>query len=133
MDIKIERAGDDDVEVQLSSFPRGGDEVGTRHCSEFGAEENRGPPLLIPFHVATFCADPLAGHGESEVKAIRSSLCACWTPAVLRLSTTVCAKSGVPSSATSKVSIRLSSASTASTLCGDKLSTVNGPETRMRE
>ncbi len=31
------------------------------------------------------------------------------------------------------VSIRLSSSSTASTRCGDRLSTVNGPATRMRE
>jgi hypothetical protein len=60
MRIEIEGAGDDDIEVDLTSLLCGGNEIGTRDYTEFGTNEDRCTAFLIPLHIAAFAADQFA-------------------------------------------------------------------------
>jgi hypothetical protein len=72
------------------------------------------------------------GQGVSAVKVMRSSRCACCTPAVRKFSRISCGKLCLAevSDGSAMGSISSSFSSTPSTRCGDRLSTVNGPATR---
>ena len=88
---------------------------------------------VVAFQVSPFGADESARPGVSAVKVIRSSLWACWTPAVLRFSRIIWANDCLPSYSAlgpSSGSISSSFSSTPSMRWGDRLSTVNGPATR---
>ena len=130
----VEGAGDEDIEVGIAGFARGGDEIGARDGAELGADEDGGALLGLAFEVAAFGADSSPGQGVSAVKVILSSLCACCTPAVLRFSRIIWGKvcfSPYSAAASATLgSINSSFSSTPSTRCGLRLSTVKGPATR---
>ena len=92
----VEGAGDQDVEVGVAGLAGGGDEIGAGDGAELRADEDGGALLGVAFHVAAFGADQIAGPGRERVKAILSSLWACWTPAVLRFSRIIWTKSLLP-------------------------------------
>jgi hypothetical protein len=79
------------------------------------------------------------GQGVSEEKVMRSSLWACWTPAVLRFSSIMLAKSAAGAACGARVALAASSVDQLVVLvdvehrCGERLSTVNGPATRTLE
>src|SRR5689334_9939021 len=54
MGVEIEGAGDHDVEPGVGRLTRRLDQVGARHGAEFGAEKDRGAPLVITLEVAAF-------------------------------------------------------------------------------
>src|SRR5216683_3090637 len=60
MCVKIERAGDYDVEPGIRSLTCGSNEIGPSNGAKFRAEENSSTALLISLHVAPFGADQFA-------------------------------------------------------------------------
>ena len=138
MGVVVEGAGDQHVEPRLGGFAGGGDEVHAGEGAELRADQDAGAALGLAFQEAAFGADIFAGPGlqAGEVDAVGFWV---WcTPAVRRWSSTMAAKStgGV-------VALRRrpgadgwannSSSSAGTTRCGDRLSTVKGPATRMRD
>ena len=74
------------------------DEVRAGDGAELGADEDGGAlarcGVSDAFPVAAFGADVVRpGQPVREVKVMRSSLCACWTPAVRRFSRIIAGKS----------------------------------------
>ena len=88
----------------------------------------------VALQVAPFGADQIAGPGRQCREGDAVFLVRLLHASVFRLSRTICAKScQPPGGRRGQRSIRLSSSSDRQTRCGDRLSTVNGPATRMRE
>ena len=96
----VERAGDQQVEADVRRLPGRSDQIRPRDGAELGTDKDRraflGAGLLAAFDVAPFRADEIARPGgDGGERAIRSSLCACCTPEVLRCSRMTLAKSCV--------------------------------------
>src|SRR5262252_3924548 len=134
MRIEIEGAGDHDVEAGIRRLARGSDKVLPRHDAEFGADQDRRTALQLTVGIAPIGRDEPArprrqGRKGNTILLVRL-LHTCGFQVFSR---TICPKSFQPPPGSASSWTRLSSASPGTMRCGDRLSTVNGPATRVRE
>ena len=89
----IESAGDQHIEPSIAGLTGAGDKIGALHGAELGADEDGGHASQLRLRGNGLPRRPVRrAHGVRAVKVIRSPLCACCTPAVLRFSRIICGK-----------------------------------------
>ena len=132
--IVVERAGDQHIEAGVAGLARGRDQIGARDGAELRADEDGGAFLGSPcaFDIAALGADQVARPGRDGRERDLVFL--------VRLLDSRRSSGSPESSGRNPVrrrffdlaapSISSSFSSTASTRCGERLSTVNGPATR---